>query len=625
MLKKMMFNSTKIWAVIISLLGLIIGILINTSRWSLAGKYNSRFSQIAVALGLAFIFYRCFLIWRNGTWKNFLKGRVSVLVFFGITFFNTFVVVYNKLIPEKLIYTDWLSSIFAVIFFFILVFLIELCFLDVLHSLTKLRFLHQQKERNRSEVIRFCLITFGILVVVWGLYLYAAYPGLMTLDSFSQWKQAGGQQGLSDWFPVFHTLVIRGCRMIWDNPASVIIFQILFMASVFTSGMLMFYKRGVPSIILYSFTLVFAFIPNNGILMVNMQKDIPFMISFMWLVFLLMKFILNNDQFLRSWFSLLCLFLALTLTALFRHNGTYITYGFTAALIILSMLRKKYRLLIPAALSIAAILIIRGPVYQALNVLPTPEAFVRISPVQDIAGVYNRGGNLSQETLSMMEQIMPFDYWVKRYNAYTADTYLYPRDLDPEHRDYIAKIEDLPLPHLLRLYVDTLLRSPVELIGSRVAMTSMIWNIDSPVRNFDHPRIWDPKTMQDWAQVLGITGINWHPNALTKIINDLSDTAGELNPILYIFLSWPGISNAVIMLLAYFWFINRKYDNALILVPFIISFFTLALSIPAQEFRYVWHHTIFTSVLFLFTIADHKKSDSDQFTQKIEAIRPINA
>jgi len=575
-----------------------------------------------VALVLAFIFYRCFLIWRNGTWKNFLKGRVSVLVFFGITFFNTFVVVYNKLIPEKLIYTDWLSSIFAVIFFFILVFLIELCFLDVLHSLTKLRFLHQQKERNRSEVIRFCLITFGILVVVWGLYLFAAYPGIMTLDSFSQWKQAIGQQGLSDWFPAFSTLVIRGCWLIWDNPASVIIFQILFMASVFTSGMLMFFKRGLPSVILYSFTLIFAVIPNNGILMVNMQKDIPFMISFMWLIFLLVNFILNYDQFLRSWFNLSCLFLALSLTALFRHNGTYITYGISAVLAILSLLKKKHLLLVPAVLSIAAVLIIKGPVYQSLYVLPTSEAFVRISPLQDIAGVYNRGGDLSQETLSMMEGIMPFDYWVKRYNPYTADTYLYPRDADPSHRDYIAKIEDVPLPHLLRLYVDTFFRSPTEIIGSRVAMTSMIWNIDSPVRNFDHPRIWDPKTMQDWEQALGITGITWHPNALTKIINNFSDTAGALNPILYILLSWPGISNAAILLIAYYWLINRKFHHALILVPFILSVISLALSMHAQEFRYIWHHTIFAAVLILFVIADTKQGASADLIQIKSAIGP---
>jgi len=583
-----------------AILGFLIGILINLSRWSEVG--NSLFSNIVIDFSLAYVFNKCYILWREGTWKSLVNGKGTCIVLCGITFFNTIVVMYNKLIPEKMIYTDTLSSLFSGMFFYLLIFMTEISFIAVIQDFAKVQESKKNQIRSRGEVIRFCFITFGIMCAIWGLYLYATFPGVMTPDSFSQWNQAGGQQELTDWFPAFHTLVLRACRFIWNNPSSMIIFQIIFMAAIFTSGLLMFYKKGLSSKTLYTFTVIFAIIPANGIMMVNLQKDPPFMISFIWLVFLLMKFVWNNNEFINSWFNLLCLFFALSLTALFRHNGTYMIYGVIGALIIWSLIKKKYRLLLPAMLSLTAIVIITGPIYRVLKVPPTPKIFVNSSPMQDIAGVFMRGGYLSQETLSMMYEIMPFDYWEKRYNEYTSDTYWFPTDGDYAYPYYIEKVSNIPTLHLLRLYVDTFLHSPIDLVGSRIATTSLLWDIASPTHVTY--RIWSSETMQEWENMYNVKGIEWHPNTLTNLFDSFADITSWRNPIFYFLLWGAGLPNAIILLLSYYWLINHKYINTIILVPFILNVGVLILAINAQDSRYIWPHIIFSYVLLIFTIVD---------------------
>lgn len=590
-----------LWAVI----GFLVGILISLSRWNLMG--SSIFSQVVVSISLAYVFNKSYTLWRENTWKDYIPGKAAWVVFVLLTLFNTFVVLYNKLIPEKMIYTDVPASLLAGVFFFVINFMVEISFLAVIHDLSHYFSGKRNAPKTEVEVVRFWLITFAMLCIVWALYLYAAFPGVMTIDTFSQWNQADGSQELTNWYPVLYTLLIRACRSVWNNPASLVILQIIFGAAVFSSGMTLFYKRGLPAGLLYLLTGIFALLPSNGIMMVNLQKDIPFMISFVWLVFLLMRLTWNQDDENNRLISLAGLFFALTLTALFRHNGKFIVYFVGVALVIWSLARKRYIYILPPLLSVAALFIITDPIFKALDIPPPPKVFLNSPPLQDIAGVYIRGGDLSQETLATMKDIMPLEYWEKRYSPYTSDTYLFPQDGDPAYQDYIEKVESIPTSKILNLYLNTFFRTPVDILSSRIVISSLLWNITRPGDDFNTPLIWHPDKMRRWAEIFNIRGIEWEINPLTTFFNQLVEVTSRQNPILY-FLFWSaGLSNAVAFLLTYFYFIRRRFSHNLIIVPYISSFGILILSIPFQDFRYIWPHIVYAFLLLLFALADHEQ------------------
>ena len=110
-------------------------------------------------------------------------------------------------------YSDFRYSSFAASVFYMFLFasglasvisVLLICLYDAFDSYSP----HAPKRiYNRCSVF---LCSFVSILLVWGIFFLAYYPGIYTNDSFWQLQQALGDSALSNHHPVLHTLIMRG-------------------------------------------------------------------------------------------------------------------------------------------------------------------------------------------------------------------------------------------------------------------------------------------------------------------------------------------------------------------------------------------------------------------------------
>lgn len=177
-------------------------------------------------------------------------------------------------------------------------------------TLSKL--VHTKIKTNYYFWVFFLISTF-----VFFLWWAAFFPGIMSPDSIDQWKQASSLQ-LGDWHPYLHTLYIYCLRIIYDSPATISIFQIVFTSILFSYIFSYFIKLGLGKKLIYFFFLVFISSIPIGLYTITLWKDVPFSLCLIGFTFLICKFLIEKKV---SYADCIILILFSIGATFFRHNG----------------------------------------------------------------------------------------------------------------------------------------------------------------------------------------------------------------------------------------------------------------------------------------------------------------
>ncbi len=143
---------------------------------------------------------------------------------------------------------------------------------------------------------------FIFIILIWGLYLLALYPGMMSADSLVQWEQVL-TGNYNDHHPVFHTLTIWLVTRIALTPTSVAIAQILFLGFVTAQWLAFFENIRVPQSVIWISAVLFTLSPVNGTMVNTLWKDVPYSTSILALSLLLSKIVFSNGNWLQTWKS----------------------------------------------------------------------------------------------------------------------------------------------------------------------------------------------------------------------------------------------------------------------------------------------------------------------------------
>jgi hypothetical protein len=315
-------------------------------------------------------------------------------------------------------------------------------------------------------------------LLVWAVYVYAYWPGVMTSDSFDQWDQAHNLALLNDWHPVAHTLLIFLLTHVWDSPAIVVIVQTLGMGLAWGGAMAAAEDQGAPRRLLLPLTLVFALLPFNGIMLVSVWKDIPYTIAILALVTLLGQVALSQGAWLETRWRAVALGLTLAAVGLLRHNGLAVV-GLTLALLILFYARRWRGVALAGVAALAGLLVVQnGIAFGLLKAAPNPPAVSYVAPIQHISAVIHAGGQVTPQEQAILERIAPLDVWGKAYLRYNADSLTKPwgYQKDPQ---VLEKI-DQNRGDLLRVFLAQAARHPRTVLVSALDLTSMVWRITPP-------------------------------------------------------------------------------------------------------------------------------------------------
>lgn len=479
---------------------------------------------------------------------------------------------------------------------------------DVLFSgISLLQKLPAQKKRPGKWYI---LLGFFLVCLLSYLpYYLMYYPTWFNNDAIWQLEQILGWKARSNHHPFFHTMIMQvfvaiGYRLSGTYTGAVAFYtfwQMALVAFTFAFCLYVLYKRGTRLLWL---ALAFAFyiaMPVHGMLSICMGKDAFFVSALVFFAWMSHTFDLEKEKSRLQW---ILYFMTGLSVCLLRSNGILIFAGTAFVKILRRCIcdtGKRKNLPAPTILWAAAVfacyLLYQGPILKGLQVQPPDIIEGLTMPAQHLLCVYMRGGNLTEEEVAMIGQVMPLDQMEDYYNPYLFDV---TKNLIREegNQEVIANNKG----EYFKLWLRAGLRNPMLYLEGEVRQTAGYWAYRVPHEEYlygeyfmvDNPfGIVSERKLFTYDQSL----------AMGKFLAGFQELYRKV---------WSLGLNTWVMLfgLAYLAWQRR---SAMCYVPYIMLLISLLLAAPVyNEFRYAYGLFAAFPLLFGFTFGPVKMEQEVQ-------------
>lgn len=438
-------------------------------------------------------------------------------------------------------------------------------------------------DRKTGRSARWVLM--GIMMIPCIAFLIAFNPAITTVDSetclnmaASLWKP---DTVLHNWHPPFYALFLALLLNIYASIPFLIVVQQICFAAVFVDGILFLYRCGYSRKMLGVFYLFITFGISNLIQLTTLWKDIPYMISLMWLTLLLMKFVMRRDMYQNSPGWYMQFVAAVIFTGFFRQNGILPALAVIALFPIAVKFSKKA--VCSAAACILLILAVNGPLYRSMHVESAPQQkFTALA--NDIMNAYYEGKTVSDKAMDVINKVTNdnpegFGYFPQIVNC------------NPDEPQGYSTAE------FLMIYCENFFRNPKETIMAVAARNSVIWSIAKP---YDEAA--------EWVNYLGECNEQSlypqrTPNRLTHFLTELCGRITK-SRIMYLFLWRTGIYHLLLVMMILLSLCSAKKQKLFYMMPYIpVAANVIALFIASgwSDYRYYWPSmTISLFLLFFF-------------------------
>lgn len=346
---------------------------------------------------------------------------------------------------------------------------------------------HGRESRFARKIIP-SLVVFALSQAVLGVYFYLFYPGLISWDFYVQWFEAAGRIPLSDWHPVFHTLMIRLLSKVWFSPAIVVVAQIFIFGLLLVKSTRRLEAAGAPLSALIIIAIFYIFFPLNGFYMVSLWKDIAYAMALWWFTLLVIEIVSTQGQVLQRWPFQLQFALAMIFVALIRHNGLVPAFG--TGLVLLVFFHKQWLPLLKAtALTVLLIFLYKGVVFSSLDVNRKDVFILKAHlPVQHIGAILQSGGQLREEEKLFLDTICPLDYWQKAFDYLSCMPLIHGKRKDGSPYLDGPQLKDKePFHTFLGIWMSLALRNPVSVLQYHLRASEFLWKVQSKAGIFIIP------------------------------------------------------------------------------------------------------------------------------------------
>lgn len=316
---------------------------------------------------------------------------------------------------------------------------------------------------KQTSVWKWGMACFILTCVIDVFFLMVFYPGVMEYDSLMQMFQVFGEP-YSNHHPWLHTIIIKGIYKLGlglfgsHNRAFALycLCSICSMAGAFSVVVMWLAKKGMRPLFLVLIGGMYMLSPINQMYSIIMWKDIPFGICFVLFTILLMELCDKKETIKISWWKWV-LFVVISFgVCFFRSNGKYMFYGMIPFLFVCFWKQKK-----AIITSVLVVLILgwiyKGPVFEYYNVTE-PDVIESLSiPAQQIAAVIAYDGNISEEQLELLSNIVDISRVEEEYvSSVTCSDAIKDLVRETNNQEYITN----HATEFLRLWVDLLMKNP---------------------------------------------------------------------------------------------------------------------------------------------------------------------
>lgn len=454
-------------------------------------------------------------------------------------------------------------------------------------------------EIERKTTYKTRLLLTGLTMLPCMVFLFAFNPAITSTDSeellgiaYKLWQP---DLNMIDWHPPFYMIVLNLLLQVCDSVSFLIIVQCLGFAVVFSDGILFLYQCGVSKKVLGLFYFFIAFGMSNLIQLVTLWKDIPYMISLMWLTILLMKFVMTYDKCVNRWGWYIQFVIAIVFTSFFRQNGILPAMAVVALLLIIMKGAKKF--VLTSVVCLVLIAAIKGPLYTSLDVAPQPQ-LKYFSMANDIMYSYYYGdGTVSEEAMEMIDKITKGDPDNFEYNPYWVG---YNKDEPSGYSMF----------EFMKIYIENVFRNPREMFSAVATRNSAIWSIvrpiDEPIRNVNllsERHSYAPRPYPFRAD-----------NIMTYMLTNLSVWLSS-NSVYYIFCWRTGIYSLLIVFMVVSAICFQKKRKLMSLLPFVPiagNLLSMIISSGWTDYRYFWPSMTLSLLLLFYFLFLRGAQDGDE-------------
>ncbi|WP_271001757.1 DUF6020 family protein [Listeria seeligeri] len=435
-----------------------------------------------VIVGVLLLLSSFFMI---GYYSDSLKVNVSWLVFL-----SSLIVLYFRQV--KNFQFQWSVSITAVIlslfwmassynggpyggnFLFNSIILIATFFAItafVLLLIQELKTEYKIQNQNKPKWTLFALFSL-IPFFVWMMSFLAYFPAKMTFDSYFQWAMAHGVRQYSEWHPMLHTLWIQATSFIYNSPASYIFSQIVVVSLIVGYAIYTLVKMGASKWIGLAISIGYAIYPVAMIYSATAWKDFPFAAFILLFTVLILKIVQSNGQWLKNWWHFAAFILVAFICINLRNNGIMIV---VVSLVVLLIFMKNYRLIIGGVLvgTLGLNFLFGFVMTNGLHAQSNPLNQALAIPSQQIGATFYNDGDFTPELKEYFTSILPEENWKKDYNPYTVD----PIKHDAE---YDATVIEDDFGLYLKNWFKLLTHNFGIYVEAYLDQIAVIWQFDSP-------------------------------------------------------------------------------------------------------------------------------------------------
>lgn len=405
--------------------------------------------------------------------KKFIKNELSnysrlkrgLIILFTICFATLFTLAIPLIPPVDNVVLKILCIAVSIVVLFII-------FLYIVLFLIKFNLPQQRKSKISKKWIVYYAIP---CLFVWAIFLLGFYPGIMSPDSIDQWKQMITFK-LDDWHPVFHTLTNWAITRIWFSPAAIAIVQILFMAFSISAALYELDKMGTQRKFLLIISILYAFNPINGVLVISLWKDIAFTISLMWMFVLLLKIFNTQGRWLQSRINQLFLCILTIFVSMLRHNGIIPALG--TLIVMLFFYNKQWKKIIQVILiTLIFLMVIKGPVYDYLQVTKSRSTQSFVNPLMQVSAIVHYNGKITEEEKNIITKILPMEIWKNGYYEFnvlklTNNKYYNDDNFNKNQKEFV------------KAWIGMAVRNPIITLNAYLNRIAIVWRISPPKNGY---------------------------------------------------------------------------------------------------------------------------------------------
>ena len=245
---------------------------------------------------------------------------------------------------------------------------------------------------KRSKILLYAGI-FILTYLLWGIQLYAIYPGFFNYDAPNQWLTYANS-AVTAHHPVLHTYLVGKCIhlsfIVFKNALPGCALYILFQMLITDLALLRIQKflcdRKAPVVLNILSMFWFAFSPMVVLNVMSVTKDSMFAPFFVVFLLECADAAADCEAYLKKWYHLAVWCISAFFAAILRNNAIYIMVPVLIYLII--RYRKQKRIFALAGVFVALIVYL-GPVCSAITVEGVNEREYLSVPTQQIMRIYH--------------------------------------------------------------------------------------------------------------------------------------------------------------------------------------------------------------------------------------------